>query len=368
VESLAIDPAFWSGRHVFLTGHTGFKGSWLALWLTKLGAHVTGYSLAPNTQPNHFDAIDLGSIVTSHIGDIRDLETLRSAMTAATPDVVFHLAAQPLVRESFANPIETYATNVMGTANVLESVRSCPTVKSVVVITTDKVYENKEWEWGYRENDRLGGFDPYSNSKACAELVTSSYTQSFFPPEEHATHGVGIATARAGNVFGGGDWAKDRLIPDLVRAYEAKVAPVIRYPGAVRPWQHVLEPLSGYLMLARALYEHGPRFGGAFNFGPRDTDVQTVKTICEILGGMLGDPQRWVLDDRVNPHEAGYLKLDISKAMAQLGWEPKTNLNQGLKLAGEWYKKFAKGAEAMELTLHDITAFEAISKHSQFDL
>jgi CDP-glucose 4,6-dehydratase len=249
----------------------------------------------------------------------------------------------------------------MGTANVLESVRDCPNVKSVVMITTDKVYENNEWEWGYREDDRLGGFDPYSNSKACSELVTASYTQSFFNSDDHGTHGVAIATARAGNVFGGGDWAKDRLIPDLVRAHEAKVAPVIRYPGAVRPWQHVLEPLSGYLALARALYEHGPRFNGAYNFGPRDTDAQTVKTICEIVSGILGDTQKWVLDDAVNPHEAGYLKLDISKAAAKLGWAPKTNLDHGLALAGEWYKNFASGTDAMELTLRDIAAFEALS-------
>jgi CDP-glucose 4,6-dehydratase len=359
VESLAIDPAFWSGKRVFLTGHTGFKGSWLALWLTKLGAHVTGYSLAPNTQPNHFDAIDLGSIVDSHIGDIRDLETLRSAMVTAKPDVVFHLAAQPLVRESFANPIETYATNVMGTANVLESVRSCPTVKSVVVITTDKVYENKEWEWGYRENDRLGGFDPYSNSKACTELVTSSYTQSFFHPDEHSTHGVGIATARAGNVFGGGDWAKDRLIPDLIRAHESGVAPVIRYPGSVRPWQHVLEPLRGYLVLARALYDQGAAHSGSFNFGPHDSDARNVKTICELVSGYLGNSGEWQMDDANNPHEAGFLKLDISKAKADLGWEPKTNLEQGLELAVDWYTQFSTGVNVRELSLNSIAHFES---------
>ena len=361
MENLGVTADFWSGKRVFLTGHTGFKGSWLAVWLHKLGADVTGFSLEPNTQPNHFEALKLDSAITSILGDIRDLEHLRSSMVAANPDIVLHLAAQPLVRESFDNPIATYATNVMGTANVLESVRDCPNVKSVVMITTDKVYENKEWEWGYREDDRLGGFDPYSNSKACSELVTASYTQSFFNSDDYGTHGVAIATARAGNVFGGGDWAKDRLIPDLVRAHEAKVAPVIRYPGAVRPWQHVLEPLSGYLSLARALYEHGPRFNGAYNFGPRDTDAQTVKTICEIVTGILGDAQKWVLDDAVNPHEAGYLKLDISKAAAKLGWEPKTNLDHGLALAGEWYKNFAAGTDAMELTLRDIAAFEALS-------
>lgn len=360
MESLAVDPAFWSGKRVFLTGHTGFKGSWLALWLTKLGAQVTGYSLAPNTQPNHFDAIDLGSIVTSVIGDIRDLENLRTAMTAATPDVVFHLAAQPLVRESFVNPIETYATNVMGTANVLESVRSCPTVKSVVVITTDKVYENKEWDWGYRENDRLGGFDPYSNSKACTELVTSSYTQSFFHPGEHATHGVGIATARAGNVFGGGDWAKDRLIPDLIRAHESAVAPVIRYPGSVRPWQHVLEPLRGYLFLARALFDRGSAHSGSFNFGPHDSDARNVKTICELVSGYLGNSGEWKMDDANNPHEAGFLKLDISKAKADLDWEPKTNLEKGLELTVDWYLRFAAGENVRELSLSNIAHFESL--------
>lgn len=360
VESLEVTPEFWSGKRVFLTGHTGFKGSWLALWLHSLGADVTGYSLEPNTEPNHFDAIALPEIVTSIIGDIRDVDALRTAMTNARPDIVLHLAAQPLVRESYSDPLGTYETNVMGTANVLESVRSCETVRSVVIITTDKVYENKEQDIAYVETDALGGFDPYSNSKACTELVTSSYVQSFFNADNYAEHGVAIATARAGNVFGGGDWAKDRLVPDLIRAYEAGVAPTIRFPGSVRPWQHVLEPLRGYLFLARALFEHGTAFNGAFNFGPRESDAQNVKTICDIVSGILGVSGDWVTDEGQNPHEAGLLKLDIAKAKATLAWEPKTNLEQGLAMTTHWYKNFRDAADVRELSLADIRAFSAL--------
>lgn len=360
MESLEVTPEFWSGKRVFLTGHTGFKGSWLALWLHSLGAEVTGYSLAPNTEPNHFDAIGLDSITDSIIGDIRDLEHLKASMVQSKADIVLHLAAQPLVRESYVNPLETYEINVMGTANVLESVRSCPTVRSVVIITTDKVYENQEWDWGYRENDRLGGFDPYSNSKACTELVTSSYTQSFFNPNEFEKHGVAIATARAGNVFGGGDWAKDRLIPDLIRAFENGVAPVIRFPGSVRPWQHVLEPLRGYLFLARALFEHGTKFNGGYNFGPHESDARNVKTICGIVAGVLGDSVDWVMDDAHNPHEAGLLKLDISKAKAELGWEPKTNLETGLEMTTTWYTNYRTTEDTRAISLADIANFSAI--------
>lgn len=360
MESLEVDPQFWRGKRVFLTGHTGFKGSWLALWLTKLGAEVTGYSLAPNTAPNHFDEIDLGSLVKSHIGDIRNLDELRTALRASTPDVVFHLAAQPLVRESFTNPVDTYATNVMGTVNLLESVRSCDSVKAVIVITTDKVYNNKEWEWGYRENDRLGGFDPYSNSKACTELVASSFTQSFFTPTESSSKAVGIATARAGNVFGGGDWAKDRLIPDLIRAHESGETPVIRFPGAVRPWQHVLEPLRGYLMLAQASFGNGRGTCQSFNFGPRDSDARSVKEICEIVSDNLGNSGDWQLDNGQNPHEAGLLKLDISKAKLVLGWSPKMDLEKGLALAVDWYVKFAAGVNVRELSLSSISQYESL--------
>ena len=357
MESLEVTPEFWSGKRVFLTGHTGFKGSWLALWLTSLGAEVTGYSLAPNTDPNHFDAIKLSDIVTSVIGDIRDVNSLRAALQESRAEIVLHLAAQPLVRESYSDPLGTYETNVLGTANVLEAIRSCEGVRSVVVITTDKVYANQEWDWAYRETDTLGGFDPYSNSKACTELVTSAYTQSFFNAANYADHGVAVATARAGNVFGGGDWAKDRLVPDLIRAFEAGVAPTIRFPGSVRPWQHVLEPLRGYLFLARALYERGTDFNGGFNFGPRETDAQSVKVICDIVSDILGVSSDWVMDEADNPHEAGLLKLDISKAKAELGWEPKTNLAQGLELSTHWYKGFRETADVRALSLADIRAF-----------
>lgn len=360
MESLEVTTEFWSGKRVFLTGHTGFKGSWLALWLSSLGADVTGYSLEPNTEPNHYEAVKLPEIVKSVIGDIRDVQSLRPAMEQSRADIVLHLAAQPLVRESYRDPLGTYETNVLGTANVLDSVRSTPSVRSVVIITTDKVYENHEQDVAYSEDERLGGFDPYSNSKACAELVTSSYTQSFFNREKFAEHGVAIATARAGNVFGGGDWAKDRLIPDLIRAHEAGVAPVIRYPGSVRPWQHVLEPIRGYLFLARALFQNGTAFNGGFNFGPYDSDARNVKTICEIVSGFLGGANEWVNDDEKNPHEAGFLKLDISKAKHTLGWEPKTNLEAGLEMSTKWYLNYRDTKNARELSLADIARFTAL--------
>lgn len=360
MENLEVTSEFWAGKRVFLTGHTGFKGSWLALWLHELGAIVTGYSLAPATQPSHFDELKLGSKINSQIGDIRDLPRLKEAMVSADPEIVLHLAAQPLVRQSYIDPIETYDINVLGTAKVLEAIRSCPSVKSVVIITTDKVYENREWEWGYRENDTLGGYDPYSNSKACTELVTSSFVNSFFNPADYSSHGVAVSTARAGNVFGGGDWADDRLIPDLIRAYRDKVAPVIRYPGAVRPWQHVLEPLRGYLMLARALYSHGTRFSGAFNFGPNESDARSVKTICEIVSGHLVDAAPWTLDDAQNPHEAGFLKLDISKAAAELGWKPKTDLELGLRLTTNWYGGYLKEESVTDLSLRDLAEYQNI--------
>jgi CDP-glucose 4,6-dehydratase len=251
-----VNPIFWAGKKVFLTGHTGFKGGWISVWLSSMGAHVTGFSLNPNTGPNLFEVADIASLcVKTHVGDIRNLSELRNAMQSGSPDVVIHMAAQPLVRCSYVNPVETYATNVMGTVHVLEAIRTCSSVKSAVIITTDKCYENKEWEWGYRENEPMGGYDPYSNSKGCAELVTASYRQSFFPEQAYAQHGVAIASARAGNVIGGGDWSADRLLPDAITAFESEVPLIIRNPLAIRPWQHVLEPLSGYLVLAQALYE-----------------------------------------------------------------------------------------------------------------
>jgi CDP-glucose 4,6-dehydratase len=360
VESLEVTKEFWAGKRVFITGHTGFKGSWLTLWLQNLGASVTGFSLAPETSPNHFTELAFDNRLTSHIGDIRDLEVLRRALVESQAEFVFHLAAQPLVRESYSNPIETYDVNVLGTAKVLEAVRSASTVRSVVVITTDKVYENREWAWGYREIDRLGGYDPYSNSKACAELVTASFTQSFFNTADYENHGVAIATARAGNVFGGGDWAADRLIPDLIRAYQAGTAPVIRYPGSVRPWQHVLEPLRGYLFLGRALFEGGTTYAGAYNFGPTESDARPVGEICEIVSSTLEGSHHWEIETSAQPHEAGYLKLDFSKAAHELGWFPRTTLTTGLHMATRLYQGFLAGEAARDLSLTDIAKFESL--------
>ncbi|MBU6362515.1 MAG: CDP-glucose 4,6-dehydratase, partial [Chloroflexi bacterium] len=263
-----VEPAFWHGKNVFLTGHTGFKGGWLALWLAAMGAKVTGYALAPNTTPNLFTSAQIETTLAhSHIADLRDANAVLAAIQAAKPEIVIHMAAQPLVRYSYDHPLETYATNVMGTAHVLDAVRNTPGVRAVVVVTTDKCYENREWVWAYRENEPMGGYDPYSSSKGCAELVSAAYRQSYFSPTRYSDHGVALATARAGNVIGGGDWSADRLIPDAIRAFEAQQALVIRNPLATRPWQHVLEPLAGYLVLAQALYEQGPRFNGAWNFG-----------------------------------------------------------------------------------------------------
>lgn len=266
-----VDPFFWKDKRVFLTGHTGFKGGWLTIWLSAMGAKVVGFSLAPNTNPNLFEVANVASSCEdSHICDIAHFEHLRKTMLLAKPDIVIHMAAQPLVRYAYLNPVETYATNVMGTVHVLEALRSCKTVRAAVMVTTDKCYENKEWTWGYRENDSMGGYDPYSNSKSCAELVSASYRQSFFSEKDYAKHGVAIASARAGNVIGGGDWSADRLIPDAISAFESGKALMIRNPLSIRPWQHVLEPLSGYLVLAQALYEKGIDFNGAWNFGPHD--------------------------------------------------------------------------------------------------
>lgn len=283
-----IDQDFWQGKRVFLTGHTGFKGSWLSLWLNKMGAQVTGYALEPPTDPSLYQLARIDELVHSTIADIRDIDVLTETMRRALPDIVIHMAAQPLVRDSYKIPVETYAINVMGTVHLLEAVRQCPTVRAVLNVTTDKCYENREWQWGYRENEHMGGYDPYSNSKGCSELVTSAYRNSYFNPGEFDTHSVSVATARAGNVIGGGDWANDRLICDCVRALLADEEIIIRNPKAIRPWQHVLEPLSGYLLLAQRLFEDGTQFGEAWNFGPVDTDARPVEWIvnrmCELWG------------------------------------------------------------------------------------
>jgi CDP-glucose 4,6-dehydratase len=353
-----MNPAFWRGKRVFLTGHTGFKGSWLSLWLQALGAQTTGFALAPPTTPSLFDEARVGQGMQSIIGDIRNPDGVQQAMQAAAPEVVIHMAAQPLVRYSYEDPVETYSTNVMGTVHVLEAVRRTPGVKAVVVVTSDKCYENKEWPWGYRENEPMGGYDPYSNSKGCAELVAAAYRASFFNPADHARHGVALASARAGNVIGGGDWARERLIPDILGAFERGEAVVIRRPDAIRPWQHVLEPLRGYLGLAERLVEAGPSYGEAWNFGPTDDDARPVGWIVEQMAALWGDGARWQLDIGSHPHEATYLKLDISKARGRLHWQPALRLEQVLKMIVDWSHARRAGADVRDLVLQQIHAYQ----------
>lgn len=352
-----MDHAFWQGKRVFVTGHTGFKGSWLCLWLQQLGAQVTGYALSPPTQPSLFEVAHAGQGMESNIGDIRDGAALAKAMRVAAPDIVIHMAAQPLVRRSYVDPVETYSTNVMGTVHLLEAVRQTPSVRAVVNVTSDKCYDNKEWVWGYRENEPMGGFDPYSNSKGCAELVTSAYRNSFFNPEKYSEHHVALASGRAGNVIGGGDWAEDRLIPDILRAISDGRPVVIRNPRAIRPWQHVLEPLSGYLLLAQKLYEEGIGYAEGWNFGPKDEDAQPVQWIVERLTQQWGDGASWQLDQGDHPHEAHYLKLDCSKARMRLDWQPRWDLAHTLKMIVGWQRDYLSHADMRQTTLNQISKF-----------
>lgn len=351
-----MNRSFWRGKRVFLTGHTGFKGAWLCEWLLALGAKPAGYALEPTTRPALFDQLGLAQRMNHRFGNVCDFESLQSFMRQADPQIVLHLAAQPLVRYSYEAPIETYAVNVLGTAHVLEACRTLPHLRAVVVITTDKCYENREWHWGYRENEALGGHDPYSSSKACAELVTDSYRRSFFQSDKTSGK-VRVATARAGNVIGGGDWAADRLIPDAIRAFEAGRRVAIRYPESIRPWQHVLEPLRGYLMLAEALCSHeGACFAEAWNFGPEDRDAKPVRWVIDRLSALWSGRATWRHDGRSHPHEAGYLKLDCTKAHAQLGWWPVLTLDDALQLTSEWYQIHARGGDLQAATskqIHD---------------
>ena len=349
--------SFWQGKKVLITGHTGFKGSWLSLWLQSMGASVVGYALEPPTQPSLFEVAGVADGMTSIIGDVRNLGHLQSAFAEHNPEIVFHLAAQPLVRYSYESPVETYTTNVIGTMNMLESVRHSDSVQVVVSITSDKCYQNKEWHWGYRENDRLGGHDPYSSSKACAETVIAAYRDSYFPPDAYERHGVALASTRAGNVIGGGDWAKDRLIPDIMKAILENRPVVIRSPKAIRPWQHVLEPLNGYLCLAEQMWTRGPKLAQAWNFGPNSEDAKTVSWIAEYLTSSWGDGACWELDSRQHPHEDTYLKLDCSKARNLLGWAPKLHLSIALEWIAEWYRGYQQGDDMRSLTEDQIARF-----------
>jgi len=356
--TLADTPDFgrgWAGRRVLVTGHTGFKGSWLSLWLHSLGAEVTGFALPPPTEPSLFDAARIGDAIDHIVGDVRDLAAVQAAVAKARPEVIFHLAAQPLVRLSYEQPVETYATNVMGTVHVLEAARQVPGVQAIVCVTSDKCYENREWIWPYRESDPMGGHDPYSNSKGCAELVTSAYRNSYF-----SSGGPALASVRAGNVIGGGDWAVDRLVPDLVRAFEAGASPLIRSPDSVRPWQHVLEALGGYLLLAGHLLANDRSFADAWNFGPSDEDARPVSWIVERMrsawneqvgGGGAGAA---LPDSGPKPHEAGLLRLDTSKARAALGWRPALRLEEALDWIVAWHKAVGTGEDARAVTLKQI--------------
>lgn len=348
-----VNPSFWKDKKVFLTGHTGFKGSWLSLWLQSMGAIVKGYSLVPPTHPSLFLVADVAKNMESEIGDIRNLEQLKESMLAFNPAILIHMAAQPLVRLSYIEPVDTYTTNVIGTVNVLEAARSCPNLKAIVSVTTDKCYENKEWAWGYRENEPMGGHDPYSSSKGCAELVTSAYRNSFFNSNDTAA----LATARAGNVIGGGDWADDRLIPDILKAFEKSKPVIVRNPLSTRPWQHVLEPLSGYLVLAENLYSSGQDYAEPWNFGPKEEDCKPVKWILDKMVATWGEGAVWELDQNNNLHEAGFLKLDCSKAASRLNWQPKWNLEYTLNLIVNWHQDWREGKNMHEQCLKEITNY-----------
>jgi CDP-glucose 4,6-dehydratase len=357
-----VSHSFWKGRRVFLTGHTGFKGSWLSLWLNALGADVTGYALEPPTEPSLFAQAKIGSLIRSIDGDIRDFARLHDAIRDCRPDVVLHMAAQSVVRRGYEDPIETYSSNVMGTVHVFEAIRQLRLRCVVVNVTSDKCYENREWHWGYRESEPMGGRDPYSNSKGCAELVTTSFRESYFAPQALEQHGVALGSARAGNAVGGGDWTSNQLIPDLMRAFLARQACLIRSPSAIRPWQFVLEPLRGYLMLAERLATDGAAFASGWNFGPAEADAKPVSWIADKLVRLWGNGAAWNLDGTPHPREAHFLKLDASRAKALLNWQPVLPLGQALEWIVEWYGAFDTGSDLRRLTLDQIQRYEGLCR------
>lgn len=355
LEGMAVNPAFWTGKRVLVTGNTGFKGSWLTVWLARLGAKVRGFSLPPETKPSLFKSAQVQRDAATVFGDIRDPRAVDRALRAHRPSIVFHLAAQALVRRSYDEPVDTFATNVMGTVHVLEAARSCPSVKAVVVVTSDKCYENVGTSYAYAERDRLGGRDPYSASKACAEIATDAWRQSF----SRQGRSPFLATARAGNVLGGGDWAQDRLVPDLVRAFGRGRAAEVRNPDAVRPWQHVLDPLAGYLLLAERLFTDGAKFSGAWNFGPPKSEARTVRWVADNACSLWSPKARWKrVRDRSRRHEAKLLSLDAAKARRQLGWRPRLSIENALQWTVEWYERYhVDPATARRATQDQIARF-----------
>lgn len=350
-----VTPDFWKGKRVLLTGHTGFKGSWLSLWLQSMGADLYGYALESPTSPSLFEQAEIAEGMTSVIGDIRDFSAVKKVIYDCQPDIIIHMAAQPLVRYSYDEPIETYAVNVMGTVNLLDAVRQLDKPCVVINVTTDKCYENREWVWGYRENEAMGGYDPYSSSKGCAELVTSAYRRSFFQNGK-----IAVASARAGNVIGGGDWADNRLIPDILAAFENNRPVMIRNPRSIRPWQHVLEPLSGYMILAEKLYEDKVAYAEGWNFGPLDTDCHSVQWIVEKMAGLWYDEVSWSIDDSDAPHEANYLKLDISKASAMLNWSPQWGLLTALDKIIDWHQCWLSDGNIKRKCLQQIKQYQEL--------
>lgn len=346
-----INESFWNGRKVFLTGHTGFKGSWLSIWLTELGAEVKGFSLKPKKSNNLFDIANISNFVQSDINDINDYDALTKSINIFKPEVVIHMAAQPLVLESYIEPINTYKTNVIGTANILEASRHCNSIKAILNITTDKCYENFEHDYAYKEDDQMGGHDPYSSSKGCAELVTTAYRKSFFNLNQ-----CGLASVRAGNVIGGGDWSDDRLIPDILRSFEKEEIVTIRNPRAIRPWQHVLEPLSGYLNLIEKLYTEPQRYSSGWNFGPNETDVKSVEWIVKYMSELWPN-SLWKIDEKNKLHEAQLLRLDISKAKNELNWFPKWNIEKALKKIIEWHKLWLSDYDMYKICVNEIKEY-----------